>query len=228
MDEKELIQEIEKNATQLLSGPGTGGTSKLQALMALHEIERDKERNELMVQVLERSMPDLMKAMTRSSEDGAVALRRDLMSQLYDANRVIKEMAECAMQNFIKGTGFDVGVIEKLADAGEYDGAVVPIDDVDWKAVHACEMRAPRYLKNSTHCKDWEVWEEGAWLHISEQMRQTFNEVHVTALGYLNASTAAVYRFCEDGTALLYWERRVLYTAQMTEEQLRRLKEKMR
>ena len=223
MDGKELIQEIEKNATHLLSGPGTGGTSKLQALMALYEVERDKERNELMVQVLERSMPDLMKAMTSSSEDGHAALRRDLMGQLYDANRMIKEMAQCAMRNFVEGTGFDVGiVIEKLADAGEYDGAVVPIDDVDWKAVHACEMRAPRYLKSRKN------WEEGSWLYVDQRGKESYDEVHITALGYLNASTAAVYQYCEDGTALLYWERRFLYTAQMTKEQLDDLKERMR
>ncbi len=225
MDEKELIQEIEKRAGGLLTSTShhDGSSAKLQALMALYEIERDKERNELMVQVLERSMPDLMKAMTSSSEDGNAAFRRDLMSQLYDANRVIKEMAECAMQNFIKGTGFNVGVvIEKLADAGEYDGAVVSVDDVDWKAVHDCEMRAPRYLKSRKN------WEKGSWLYVDRRGKESYDEVHITALGYLNASTAAVYQYCEDGTALLYWERRFLYTAQMTKEQLDDLKERMR
>lgn len=235
MDRKELIQEFEKRALKLLGdeaergvvdvGGGEYAFQRVATLFMLQQIEKDKEREDQMLEMVARLGPALEKLTTEES-DGSRQIRRDLMSQLYDANHMLRLLASESMKHFVEGTGgpnLDL-IFEGLAIAGEYDDGMMLVKDVDWKAVHACEMRAPRYVEHPQS----EKWDEGVWVCIDQDGASSFNETHVTELGYANADTAAVYRFCEDGSALLYWERRFLYTAQMSEEQLKRLKEKMR
>jgi hypothetical protein len=233
MDRKELIQEIEKRGLKLLqyeSGvvtPESGEFAfhRVATLFMLHQLEKDKEREDQMMEMVERLAPALEK-MTADESDASRKIRHDLMSQLYDANLTLRDLSCAAMKHFVEGTGglnFDL-ISEKLANAGEYDGEVMPIGDVDWKAVHACEIRAPRYVEHPQS----ESWEKGVWIYIDQDGTSLFDEAHVIALGYVDASIAAIYRFCEDGSAWLYWQRRFLYTAQMTKEQINILKEKMR
>jgi len=77
---------------------------------------------------------------------------------------------------------------------------------VDWEAVHDLRYRAPRHVtfpKSVT-----ERWTEGEWVYVDRDGTLRFDEAHVTALGYVNADTAAIYRRAVGHNSELYWQRR--------------------
>ena len=237
MDPKELKQEIEKNATHLLSSPGTGGTSNLQALMALHQLEQDKERDEQ----LEGFMPKMLEALKGMPSDS-----RDVIGDLRNHNLQLQEHLGQAQNDLRllakdvtkyaaeligeKASGMSDARFETLASQDDVYDLEETLAAVDWRAVHDLRIRAPRHLEFREGHANREGW-RGTWLYIDSAGEFMTDDCNVTALGYLNEETAAVYRVGDDGdepSGELYWERRFLYTAQMTKGRQEDLKREMR
>lgn len=233
IDREELIQEIGKHAADVLKNSGNPA-ERLQACFILHQIEDGNVREEQAREMMERIIPELAGKESGESRE----IRRDLMAQLYDANLTIRDMARGAMAHYKSGKnsqGILEGILEVLASAGE-PSSECSIADANWKAVHACRMRAPilihihadrlSQIDIDTRCRKWARIDIDGKISLS-------GEGSATGFEFADDKVAAVYRFDNpeghDGatqSASLVWERRFLYTAQMTQEQLAELKER--
>lgn len=96
--------------------------------------------------------------------------------------------------------------------------------DVDWEAVYSLRHRAPRHVTFPKEMID--RWDDGEWVYVRRDGTLTFDEAHVTALGYADADTAAIYRRATGSDSELYWQRRWLYTAMLTRAEQQRIEAK--
>ncbi len=179
-----------------------------------------------------------------------------LQNPLAEAQEMLLRLAVETTKHAMDAVGRNSGTIgdarfEMLVNQDDVYDLEEKVDDVDWRGVHDLRIRAPRYLDFSY--KDIEAWtDEGVWMYVVDKHgSMSFNEPHVTGLGYLNEGVAAVYHVCpsdwdiddlkksmEDDDhemsektrvkALLQWERRFLYMAQMSKGRQEDLKREMK
>lgn len=248
MDPKELKQEIEKHATKVMasdvSGSGHGPSSvhvafnKLVASYILLQLEKDGERDEQLEDFMPK-MLDALKGTPGESKEIRNLRTQNLQLQDYlgqaqnDLRLLAKDVTKYSCEAIGKHSGsLDNARFEMLASQDDpYDLEENQVD-VDWEAVHDLRVRAPRHL--GFEPEQVEGRAEGMWVYVEKDGTIAFDDCHVTALGYLNEDTAAVYELndCfedrEVPNAHLRWERRFLYTAQMTKGRQEDLKREMR
>ena len=242
MDPNELKQEIERHATSIISDKNGVKDPAFRKLVASHillQLEKDDDVQERM----ETFMPQMLetfKGMPGGSRD-AIRDLRDHNLQLQDAlaqsQNNFRLLATAAVKHSLETIEKDWGDgarFEMLASQEDVYDLEEQFDDVDWQAIHDLRIRAPRYVGfKGAAAQEW-TKEEGIWIYIDKAGSMSFNECHVTGLGYLNEDTAAVYQVVESEEdepltkALLQWERRFLYTAQMSKGRQEDLKREMK
>ena len=236
MDANELKQEIEKQAAKVIGRKYDQENSDFQKVVTsyiLLQLEKDGDNQERM----EAFMPKVLEAI--SGIGGSDKVVRDLQSHniqlqqsLAEAQDMLRRLAVDTTKYAMDAVGRGSGTIgdarfEMLASQDDVYDLEEKIDEVDWQAVHDLRIRAPRYVdvKGAAAQENAEAWakDEGAWIYVSKDGVMSFNECQVTGVGYLNENTAAVYLVVdvseEDESltkSLLKWERRFLYTAQMS------------
>lgn len=251
MDINELKQEIEKQATNIISGKDGIRHPKFDQLVASHillQLEKDGDNQERM----EAFMPKLLEAV--SGMGGLQSHNVQLQNTLGEAQDMLRRLAVETTKHAMDAVGTSAGIVgearfEMLVNQDDVYDLEETLENVDWRAVHELRIRASRYLDFGY--KDIEAWaDEGVWMYVDKHGSMSFNEAHVTGLGYINEDVAAVYHVCSsdwdiddlkksmedddhemsDKTrvkALLYWERRFLYTAQMSKGRQEDLKREM-
>ncbi len=256
MDTNELKQEIEKQAAKIIGRKYDQDDSDFQKVVALYillQLENDVDNQERM----EVFMPKMLEAVSGigGSEKLVRDLQNHnihLQNTLAEAQDMLRRLAVETTKHAMETVGRSAGIVgearfEMLVNQDDVYDLEETLENVDWRAVHDLRIQAPRYLDFGY--KDIEAWaDEGVWMYVD---KHGFNEAHVTGLGYINEDVAAVYHVCSsdwdiddlkksiedddhemlDKTrvkALLYWERRFLYTAQMSKGRQEDLKREMK
>ncbi len=259
MDANELKQEIEKQAAKVIGREYDQENSDFQKVVTsyiLLQLEKDGDNQER----IEAFMPKMLEAI--SGIGGSDRVVRDLQNHnihlqntLAEAQDMLRRLAVETTKHAMETVGRSAGIVgearfEMLVNQDDVYDLEETLESVDWRAVHDLRIRAPRYLDFGY--KDIEAWaDEGVWMYVDKHGSMSFNEAHVTGLGYINEDVAAVYHVCSsdwdiddlkksiedddhemsDKTrvkALLYWERRFLYTAQMSKGRQEDLKREMK
>ena len=239
MDTEELKQEIEKLAANIVHSSNAEPFQKLMAWNALLEIEKanalNKRFEDMMPIILDAlkmrerkaSGPDEMCDILRTENR---QLREHLGQAQNDLRLLAKDVVKQASKVMIQTPALERARLEMLAAQEDVYDLEERVEHVDWQAVYDLRVRAPRHLK----CYSGAPMrlDEGCWIYIDQHGGRKSDECHVTALGYLRGDTAAVYQVVEEDEELarahLYWERRFLYTAQMSKGPQDDLKREMK
>lgn len=236
----EIRQELEKlakdMATSDMEAPVRRG--RLQALWILYQLGK-----------MPKDAPSSSKSdafeMMRDAHEESMQIIRELRQQLLDKDGMICSLSERLSQNIFEILSADKPIedmIPILSHARDFrtkrysDQAgpgIWPMSGISWKDVHACILRAPEfiYIENTRLDEYDSLLREWVIIHKNGLISLSGKNV-VTPLEFLDEETAAVYRFEKNPalsdqvpaqSARLVWERRFVYTAQMTREQQRKL-----
>lgn len=249
MDPNELKQEIERHAAEIISDKNGVKDPAFRRLVASHillQLEKDDDAQERM-EVFMPQMLEAFKGMPGGSKQMIDDMRRhnvELQDRLGQAQNDLRLLAKDVTKHAAgligeKSVGMSTARFEMLASQEDVYDLEEQFDDVDWQAIHDLRIRAPRYVdvKRAATQEGAQEWakDEGAWIYVNKAGSMSFNECQVTGLGYLNENTTAVYLVVdvseedEPGTkSLLQWERRFLYTAQMSKGRQEDLKREMK
>ncbi len=230
---------------------------KLVASYILLQLEKEGDVEERM-EIFMPKMLEAIKGMPGESKQVIDDLRRhnvELQEHLGQAQNDLRLLAKDVTKYAAgligeKSIGMSNARFETLASQEDVYDLEEKVDDVDWQAVHDLRLRAPRYLEFVWEKRDGELdyacpkqidaWtDEGSWIYVDKEGEMIFNECHVAGNGYLDEEVAALYQMCpmdeesEEGRpptsrALLQWERRFLYTAQMSKGRQEDLKREMK
>lgn len=226
----ELRQEVEKLARKLATtemGSPVGEGAQLQALWMLYQLSKTPPE----VSEVPEEFAQSLRGMQETHEQ-SVQLIRELRGQVLDQAQMMHEMTQNALDLVnasMNGPSLDA-MIPVLASAKKCEIEVPLIEEVNWTAVHACMERAPIHI----------VWGQDRpqgldWISIDYRRSVTTFANDVSAFECIHEGTAALYRFSGIRTkkhkeialaADLVWERRFLYTAQMTRDQQLKLEKK--